>query len=249
MNTPATPTATAARASTGTNSRCPPEALPLPARQLHRMRRIEHHRAAGAAHHRQRAHVGDQVVVAEGEAALADHDVLVAGGARLVHHVLHFPGRQELALLDVDRLAGAATAWMKLVCRHRKAGVCSTSTTAATSANGVSSCTSVSTGTPNFLRTPSSTASPASMPGTAKARRRGAVGLVEGRLEDVVDAEACRQLDSAWPATCSTRSRLSMTQGPAIRKSGWSLPTCLPDSFMRRRPPATALRARSRAPR
>jgi hypothetical protein len=37
---------------------------------------------------------------------------------------------------------------MKLVWRHRKAGVCSTSTTAATSASGVSSCTSVSTGTP-----------------------------------------------------------------------------------------------------
>ena len=30
MNTPATPTATAARASTGTNSRSPPEAAPLP---------------------------------------------------------------------------------------------------------------------------------------------------------------------------------------------------------------------------
>ena len=30
MNTPAMPTATAARASTGTNSRCPPEALPRP---------------------------------------------------------------------------------------------------------------------------------------------------------------------------------------------------------------------------
>ena len=30
MNTAATPTATAARASTGTNSRSPPEAVPLP---------------------------------------------------------------------------------------------------------------------------------------------------------------------------------------------------------------------------
>ena len=30
MNTPATPAATAARASTGTNSRWPPEALPCP---------------------------------------------------------------------------------------------------------------------------------------------------------------------------------------------------------------------------
>ena len=30
MNTPATPTATAARASTGTNSRSPPEEVPCP---------------------------------------------------------------------------------------------------------------------------------------------------------------------------------------------------------------------------
>ena len=30
MNTPATPAATAARASTGTNSRCPPEVVPCP---------------------------------------------------------------------------------------------------------------------------------------------------------------------------------------------------------------------------
>ena len=37
----------------------------LPARQLHRMRGVEHHRAAGVAHHGERAHVGDQVVVAE----------------------------------------------------------------------------------------------------------------------------------------------------------------------------------------
>jgi hypothetical protein len=43
-------------------------------------------------------------------------------------------GDEELALLDVDRPAGRAPPrWMKSVWRHRKAGVCSTSTTAATS--------------------------------------------------------------------------------------------------------------------
>jgi hypothetical protein len=46
MNRPAMPTATAARASTGTNSRCPPETRALPARQLHRVGGVEHHRAA-----------------------------------------------------------------------------------------------------------------------------------------------------------------------------------------------------------
>src|SRR3546814_15947701 len=53
-------------------------AAALPARQLYRVGGVEHHRAAGVAHYRQRAHVADQVVVAEAGAALADHDVGVA---------------------------------------------------------------------------------------------------------------------------------------------------------------------------
>ncbi len=108
MNTAATPTATAARASTGTNSRSPPLALALPARLLHRMGGVEHHRIAGLGHDRQGAHVGDQRVVAEAHAALAQQDVLVAGLGHFLGHVLHVPGRQELALLDVD---GAAWSW------------------------------------------------------------------------------------------------------------------------------------------
>src|SRR5690349_4395474 len=77
----------------------------LAARQLYRVGRIEHHRAAGVAHRGKAAHVDDQVVVAEAEAALADEDLLVAGALRLLDHVLHFPGRQELALLDIEGLA------------------------------------------------------------------------------------------------------------------------------------------------
>src|SRR5690606_2998475 len=82
----------------------------LPARQLHRVGGVVDHRAAGVAHHRQRAHVADQVVVAEAGAALAHHDLIVAGRLRLFHHRLHVPRRLELALLDVDGLAGRAGA-------------------------------------------------------------------------------------------------------------------------------------------
>ena len=115
---------------------------------------------------------------------------VVAGGARLVDDVLHFPGREKLALLDVDRPARRRPRCrMKLVCRHRNAGVCSTSTTAATSAIGVSSCTSVSTGSPNSCCTDCSAFSPASSPGPRKLRARGAIGLVERRLEDERHAE------------------------------------------------------------
>jgi hypothetical protein len=72
------------------------------------VRGVEDHGTAGVAHDRQRAHVGHEVVVAEGSAALAHHDVVGAARlARLVHHVLHVGGREELALLDVHRLAGA----------------------------------------------------------------------------------------------------------------------------------------------
>src|SRR5579862_43581 len=69
------------------------------------MRGVENHGAAGIPHHREAAHVHDEVVVAEAEAALANHDLLVARALRLLDHVAHLPGRQELALLDIQRLA------------------------------------------------------------------------------------------------------------------------------------------------
>ena len=55
---------------------------------------------------RQRAHVGDERVVAEGRAALGDEHVRVAGAGDLGDDVRHVPGREELALLDVDGRAG-----------------------------------------------------------------------------------------------------------------------------------------------
>ncbi len=78
-----------------------------PAGQLHRVRGVEHHRAAGLAQDGERAHVRHQVAVAERETALADQDVVRA--ARLfclVDHVPHLLRRQKLALFDVDRPAG-----------------------------------------------------------------------------------------------------------------------------------------------
>ncbi len=73
------------------------------ARQLHRMGRVEHHRAAGVAHDHQGPHVRDQVVIAKRRAPFAHHDVFVAGGAGLLHHPRHVPGRHELTLFDIHR--------------------------------------------------------------------------------------------------------------------------------------------------
>ena len=70
------------------------------------MCRIENDRCAGTLQDRQCAHVGDQSVVAEGDATLGDQHIAVARAGELSDDILHVPGRQELTLLDVDDLAG-----------------------------------------------------------------------------------------------------------------------------------------------
>ena len=47
----------------------------------------------------------------------------------------HVPRREELALLDVDDLAGRGSGNSRSVCRHRKAGICRISTACATCAH------------------------------------------------------------------------------------------------------------------
>ena len=82
--------------------------IALPARQLHRVGGVKDHRAAGLAHDGQRPHVGDQIVVAEAGATLADHHAVLVDtgvprrGPCLGHDLHHVVRRQELALLDVD---------------------------------------------------------------------------------------------------------------------------------------------------
>ena len=78
------------------------------ARPLHRVRRVHHHRIAELAHDEKRAHVGDEVVVAEAGAPLAEDYAPVAGRLDLPHHLRHVLRRHELALLDVHDRAGLA---------------------------------------------------------------------------------------------------------------------------------------------
>ena len=107
MNTPSTPAATAARASTRDEFRLAAAggvAVFVSVRsrgQLHGVRSVEDHRRK-LPHDGQRAHIDDQVVVAETRSALGDEHSLVARGVALFDGVLHVPGRDELALLDVD---------------------------------------------------------------------------------------------------------------------------------------------------
>ena len=92
-------------------------------------------------------------------------------------------GARNCPFLMLTGLPDWATARMKSVWRHRKAGVCSTSTTLATGATCDSSCTSVRMGRCNWRRTCPGSSGPRPAR-AALAGARGAVGLVERALED-----------------------------------------------------------------
>ncbi len=144
-------------------------------------------------------------------------------------------GARNWPFLMFTGLPARATFWMKSVWRARKAGVCSTSTTAATSFIGVYSCTSVRTGTPICFFTASSTFRPSSRPGPRKLEPEERFAL--SKLDLKMKLMPRRPVISfSLPATSSCSCIDSMTQGPAIRNSGWSRPASKPQSFMRRTP-------------
>ena len=70
---------------------------------LHGMGCVVHHRAIGRSHNGKRAHVRDQIVVAETRTAFTHHDLLITGRLGLCHDVGHVGGCQELSLLDIHR--------------------------------------------------------------------------------------------------------------------------------------------------
>ena len=67
---------------------------------------VEDDRVAEVAQDGQAAHVDDEIVVSEARAALREEDRFVPFRQDLVDDVLHVARRDELPLLDVDRLAG-----------------------------------------------------------------------------------------------------------------------------------------------
>ena len=69
---------------------------------------VEDYGIAELAHDGERAHVDDEILVAEGSAAFGEDDFFVSGAGDFFRGVADFPGREKLALLDVDDAAGAA---------------------------------------------------------------------------------------------------------------------------------------------
>ena len=79
-------------------------------RKLDTVRGVEDNRTACFTHDRQTAHVGNQIVVTEGGAALTNHEVVsaVIYLACFGDDIFHVARRQKLALLDIDRLAAGS---------------------------------------------------------------------------------------------------------------------------------------------
>src|SRR5213080_2207199 len=134
------------------------------------------------------------------------------------------PGERNCPFFRFTGFPAAATATMKSVCRQRKAGVCSTSTTAATAATCAFSCASVSTGSPVSRRTSARMARPSSMPTPRKPSSEVRFALSKEDLYTTGSPAraAISRTRSAWRRAAS---RDSMTHGPAIRASGAPPPT------------------------
>src|SRR5262249_11101870 len=81
-------------------------ALTLRTRQLQAVRNVEYNGTAETLHDRNAAEIDDQIVIAERRPTLSQQDSIVPRLAHLLHDILHFPWREELALLHVHDLAG-----------------------------------------------------------------------------------------------------------------------------------------------
>ena len=96
--------------------------LPFPAGQLDGMSDVEDDRAAERAQDGERAHVHDEVLIAEGGAALGENDLIVAGAGDFFDGVGHFPRGEKLAFLEVDGAAGAAGSKKKVRLTGKECG-------------------------------------------------------------------------------------------------------------------------------
>ena len=98
-------------------------------------------------------------------------------------------GARNCPFLTLTTLPVAAAASSRSVCRHRKAGICRTSTACATSAHCAASCTSVSTGKPSEDADLGEDRQRLFQAEAARRRGAGAVGLVERGLVDEADLQ------------------------------------------------------------
>ena len=92
-------------------------------------------------------------------------------------------------------------------------------------------CTSVSTGTPSSRLTLARISRPFSRPGPRKVVPLLRLALSKLLLK-MKGMPRLPVISFSWPATSICNCSDSITQGPAIRKKGWSRPMSKPQSFM-----------------
>ena len=115
--------------------RLPAAGFSRAARQLHGMRHVKNHRAAGLAHDRKRTHVDHQILIAEGSAAFGQKNACrcpVSATFSTALAISHGERNCPFFRFTTRPVFPAATS--RSVCRERNAGICSTSATSATGA-------------------------------------------------------------------------------------------------------------------
>ena len=155
---------------------------------LHGVRAVEDDGGEGA-HDGQRAHVDDEIVIAEAGAAFGEEDAAVAGEGDLCNGVLHVLGRDELTLLHVDGATGFSGGDEQVGLTAEEGGNLED---IAGLGDGGAVLGLVHVGEDGEVRLFGDAAQDARAfgeSGTAEARDRGAVGLVVRSLEDVGDGE------------------------------------------------------------
>ena len=141
------------------------------------------------AHDGQRAHIDDEIVIAETGTALGERDARVAGGGHLLDSVAHVFGGDELTLFHIDGTAGFAGGDQQIGLSAEKSGNLED---VAGFGDLRAVCGLVYIGEDGEMCVFGDAAQDARAfgeAGSAEAGDRGAVGLVVGGLEDVWHAE------------------------------------------------------------
>ena len=144
------------------------------------------------AHDGEGAHVDYEIVVAEARAAFGEEDSLAASGATFVDGVLHIPGGDELAFLDIHGAAALAAGDNEVGLAAEESGDLEDVGDFG-DAGDVGGFVDVgedgdADGVSNFFQNAEAFLETRA----AKALKRGAIGFVVGGFEDVGDADAFR---------------------------------------------------------
>ena len=181
---------------------------------------VEDDRRAGLApEDRQRAHIGDERIVAETCPPFGHQDVSQTGGVELGDDVLHIPRRKKLTLLDVDGPAGLGRG-------DQKIGLTAEESRDLQRVDRLRNRLALAAlvhvgddGQAQRLADFGKDRQRGFEPHPALARPRGPVGLIEGGLEHEADRAAARNLLERL-SHLERMARLSSWHGPAMSANG-----------------------------